>query len=106
VSQEEARPSGSRDGLCGKPFRNAACGGGQVRGKMHDEVRGMKPGHKYVVDENGKQSAVIVGIEEYRQLLEALEELESIRAYDAAKGSAEKPVPFEKAVEDIEKGRK
>ena len=66
----------------------------------------MDSGHKYVVDENGRQSAVIVDIEEYRRLLEALEELESIRAYDAAKGSAEKPVPFEEAVEEIEKGRR
>ena len=62
-----------------------------------------EPHHKYVVDENGEQTAVIVGVEEYRKLLDALEELESIRAYDAAKGSGEKPVPFERAVEDIEK---
>ena len=64
------------------------------------------PGCRYVVDENGKETAVILAIEEYRELLAALEELESIRAYDAAKGSAERPVPFEQAVEDIEKQRK
>ena len=59
--------------------------------------------HRYVVDENGKQTAVIVGVEEYRQLLQALEEIESVRAYDAAKASGEKPVPFEEAVGDIER---
>ncbi len=65
-----------------------------------------KPRHRYVVDENGEQTAVIVGIDDYRALLDALEELESIRAYDAAKASGEKPVPFEQAVEDIESDRK
>ena len=64
------------------------------------------PGRKYVVDEKGNETAVILAIEEYHELLAALEELESIRAYDVAKGSAEKPVPFEQAVEDIEKQRK
>lgn len=54
--------------------------------------------HRYVVDESGKQTAVIVGVEEYRRLLQALEEVESVRAYDAAKASGEKPVPFEDAV--------
>ena len=60
----------------------------------------------YVVDEKGRQTAVILDIEEYRALLDALEELESIRAYDAAKASGEKPVPFEEAVEGIERPRR
>ncbi len=64
------------------------------------------PGPRYVVDGDGNQTAVILGLEEYRKLLEALEELESVRAYDAAKASAEKPVPFEKAVDDIERTRR
>ena len=42
----------------------------------------------YVVDENGARVGVILPIEEYRKLMEELEELESIRAYDAAKRSA------------------
>ena len=63
------------------------------------------PERKYVVDEDGKQTAVIVSIEEYRELLDALEELAAIRAYDAAKESGERPVPFEQAVEDSESAR-
>ena len=65
-----------------------------------------RPEHGYVVDENGRQTAVIVEIEEYRVLVEALEEIESIRAYDSAKASGEEPVPFEEAVEDIERSRR
>lgn len=62
--------------------------------------------HRYVVDEEGKQTAVIVGIAEYRELLDALEELDSIRAYDAAKASGEKPVPFDEAASEIERTRR
>jgi hypothetical protein len=58
----------------------------------------------YLVDGNGKQTAVIVEVEEYKRLLDALEELDSIRAYDTAKTSGEKPVPFEEAAGDIESG--
>jgi PHD/YefM family antitoxin component YafN of YafNO toxin-antitoxin module len=60
----------------------------------------------YVVDENGKQTAVIIAVEEYRRLLDDLEELDSIRAHDAAKASGEKPVPFEEAIGEIESGHR
>lgn len=33
------------------------------------------------------------------------EELESIQAYDLAKASGEKPIPFDQAVREIESGR-
>jgi len=39
----------------------------------------------------------------YRKLLTELEELESVRAYDAAKASGEKPIPFEQAIAEIER---
>ena len=38
----------------------------------------------------------------YRKLLDELEELDSIRAYDAAKASGEKPIPIEQAIAEIE----
>jgi hypothetical protein len=42
-------------------------------------------------------------IEDYRNLLAEIEELESIRAYDAAKASDDQVVPFEQAVAEIER---
>ncbi len=36
---------------------------------------------------------------------EALEELESIRAFDAAKASNDEAIPFEQAVAEIERDR-
>lgn len=51
----------------------------------------------YIVDENGNRIGVVLDIADYRKLLEELEELESIRAYDAAKGSGDEAIPFEQA---------
>ena len=59
----------------------------------------------YVVDEDGARVGVILPMEEYRKLMEELEELESIRAYDAAKSSGDEAIPFDQAVREIEQDR-
>jgi len=56
----------------------------------------------YVVDEQGNRVAVFLEISEYRKLLAELEELESIRAFDAAKASGEEAIPFEEAGAEID----
>ena len=56
----------------------------------------------YVVDEQGNRVAVFLEISEYRKLLAELEELESIRAFDAAKTSDDEATPFEEAVTEID----
>lgn len=53
--------------------------GGGVR-KMAVAIR-----ERYVVDEKGHRVGVLLDIGDYRRVLAELEELESIRAYDAAK---------------------
>ena len=60
---------------------------------------------KFVLDENGKKVGVLLDMEEYRRVLESLEELEAIRAYDEAKASNDEAVPFEQAVAEVEKHR-
>ena len=57
----------------------------------------------YVVDEKGNRIGVVLDIADYRRLLEELEELESIRAYDVAKASGDEAIPFEQAVSEIER---
>ncbi len=57
---------------------------------------------QFVVDESGNRTAVLLGIERYSELLEAQEELESIRAYDEAKASNDEAIPFSQAVKEIE----
>jgi len=59
----------------------------------------------YVVNEDGARVGVILPMEEYRKLMEDLEELESIRAYDAAKSSGDEAIPFDRAVREIEQNR-
>lgn len=57
---------------------------------------------QFVIDESGKKTAVLLAIERYSELLEAQEELDSIRAYDEAKASKDEAIPFTQAVEEIE----
>ncbi len=57
---------------------------------------------RYIVDEQGNRVEVLLDIADYHKLLEELEELESIRAYDTAKSSHDDVIPFEQAVSEIE----
>jgi hypothetical protein len=56
---------------------------------------------QFVIDESGKKTAVLLAIERYSELLEAQEELDSIRAYDEAKASNDEAISFTQAVEEI-----
>jgi hypothetical protein len=49
---------------------------------------------QYIRDDNGTQVGVILAIAEYQELLERLEELEDIIAYDKAKAESSDPMPF------------
>lgn len=60
------------------------------------------PKHHFLVDDRGQRTAVILDIAEYEKLIEEAEELEAIRAYDAAKASGDETISFEQAVADIE----
>lgn len=57
---------------------------------------------QFVVDESGNRTAVLLDIERYFELLEAQEELESIRAFDEAKASGDDAIPFSQAIKEIE----
>ena len=64
----------------------------------------VKIHENYVIDVEGNKKAVMVPISEWQKILEALEELDDIRAYDQAKSKPSNPIPFEKAIEEIQKG--
>jgi hypothetical protein len=66
----------------------------------------MKEPTQFLTNEKGEKVAVVIGIEEYEKLLEELEDLEDIRAYDEAMASGETPVPFEQAIAEIKRSRK
>ncbi len=68
--------------------------------------KAIKESAQFLVNEKGEKVAVVLGIEEYEKLLEELEELEDIRAFDEAEASAETAVPFEQALAEIKRARK
>jgi PHD/YefM family antitoxin component YafN of YafNO toxin-antitoxin module len=73
-----------------------------VRGQRNTAMNVLHP--QFVVDENKKPQAVILPVTEWEQVIEDLEELDDIRAYDQAKTGCQEAIPFEQAVREIEEG--
>ncbi len=59
---------------------------------------------QYVVDENQQRKAVLLPLAEWEQILDYLEELDDIHAYDEAKAGSQDIMPFEQAVREIDEG--
>ena len=59
---------------------------------------------EYVVDEKQNRKSVILPVAEWQRVVDDLEELDDIRAYDAAKAGSQDAVPFQKAVREIREG--
>lgn len=57
---------------------------------------------QFVVDGAGNRSAVLLDVKRYSELIEAEEELDCIRAFDAAKVSNDEIISFEDAIDEIE----
>ena len=68
---------------------------------LKSEAAVIKTHEEFIVDGDGKRKAVIVPWEEWQELLEALEELDDVKAYDEAKRQPYDPVPFDQAVREI-----
>lgn len=66
----------------------------------------MKIKERYITDKNGNPSDVVISLEEYKLVLADLEELESIRAYDAAVSSGDEIIQFEQAISEIKRSVK
>jgi len=56
---------------------------------------------EYVVDAKQRRKAVLLSVAEWEQILDALEELDDIRAFDEAKAGPQEAVPLEQAVREI-----
>jgi hypothetical protein len=59
---------------------------------------------QYVVDQDQRRKAVLLPLSEWERIVEDLEELDDIRAYDDAKSGSQDAVPFEQAVREIKEG--
>ena len=62
----------------------------------------MQIKEKFITDSEGNRLGVLLSIEEYQHLLNELEELDAVRAYDVAKQSSSEVIPFEQAIIEIE----
>jgi PHD/YefM family antitoxin component YafN of YafNO toxin-antitoxin module len=60
---------------------------------------------QFLINEKGEKIAVVISIAEYEKIREELEDLEDIRAFDAAEASGETSVPFDEAMSDIKRSR-
>ena len=64
---------------------------------------------RYVNDENGKRVEVVMPVEEYGRLLEALEDFEDARAADESRAAIERGedelLPFDEALEETTRNR-
>ena len=60
---------------------------------------------RYLVDAHQMPTDVVVTIEEWRRIVEELEELEDIRAYDAALRDREDGIPLASVAEGIRQRR-
>jgi hypothetical protein len=62
--------------------------------------------HQYITNESGKKIAVVIPIEEYDKIVEKLEMLADIKAYDSVLTANEPRIPYGKAIKQIEAKRK
>jgi len=60
---------------------------------------------RFLIDEEGHRVGVLLDIADYKEMVEDLEDLESIRAYDAAKASGDEAIPLEQALRETERSR-
>lgn len=60
---------------------------------------------RYLTDADGNRVAVVLDVDTYRQMIEALEDLEDIRAADAAGADDPDGLPLEQAFAEIERER-
>jgi PHD/YefM family antitoxin component YafN of YafNO toxin-antitoxin module len=60
---------------------------------------------QFLVNDQGEKIAVVISVAEYEKILEDLEDAEALREYHEAKASGEVGVPFDEAIERIERER-
>lgn len=63
-------------------------------------MKAIKP--QYIEDKEGNKVAVLLPMEDYQKLLEMLEDIEDVQAYDLAKNSGDEVIPFDQSIREIE----
>jgi hypothetical protein len=63
------------------------------------------PNPRFRTVKRGRKVSLELTLKDYEKLMEDLEELESIREFDAAQQSGESPIPLKQALREIERSR-
>ena len=61
---------------------------------------------QFLTDENGNKISIVIPLEEYKHMLEDLEELEDIRLFDEVKARNEKSIPLDQYLKNRQKKKK
>ena len=64
----------------------------------------MSINSKYIVNEQQHKKSVVIPYSKWKTILEYIEELEDIKAYDQAKSENLETILFEQGVQEIQKG--
>ncbi|MGA2059544.1 MAG: hypothetical protein ABSG67_03610 [Thermoguttaceae bacterium] len=59
---------------------------------------------EYLVDEQNRKKAVVLPFSEWKQLMDELDELDDIRAYDQAKENPSEVIPLDDCIREIQSG--
>jgi len=57
---------------------------------------------QFITDVDGRKVSVVLPLRDYEKMIEELEELADIKAYDRAKARKSEPIPFDQAIKEIE----
>jgi len=60
---------------------------------------------EFIVDKKGTKKKVVLTVKEFDQIMDQLDELDAIKAYDKAVSSNEEAIPFDLAIKEIESRR-
>lgn len=60
---------------------------------------------KYIVDEKGKKTAIVLPYLEWEKVLNVIEEYEDIRAYDKVKSRPSNAIPLKQALKELKNTR-
>lgn len=60
---------------------------------------------RFLVDENQRPTDVVLTIDQWHRIQDDLDQLDDIRAYDAAKASPQDAVPLPRAILEIRENR-
>ena len=67
----------------------------------------MKDLHpQYITDDKGNKISVVLTMNEYKDILHQLDELEDIRLYDVVKARKEESLPFDDYLEQRKKNKR